>query len=107
VFNRLIGNIDDFRIYNRTLTATEINNLYTYYISKTANINIKRSSGNLSFSINDTPIYTTPFTMQNTWTRIIWSIQNTANTPFIIIGTSLIDRMKTNYVSTPILSGTT
>jgi hypothetical protein len=40
------------------------------------NILINKSTSNLSFKINNIPVYETPFNLNNNWTHIIWSIQN-------------------------------
>ena len=52
------------------------------------NILIKRDSANLSFQINNTSVYQTPYTLDNTWTHILWNIKNATNTPFVRLSTT-------------------
>jgi hypothetical protein len=69
--NTLIGNLDDFRIYNKVLTNNEINALYN--LQNTNNILIKRDNNQLSFLINNVSVYNTPF-IDNTWNYVLWNI---------------------------------
>ena len=71
--NTLIGNLDDFRIYNKVLTTNEINALYN--LQNTNNILIKRDNNQLSFLINNVSVYNTPF-IDNTWNYVLWNIAN-------------------------------
>jgi hypothetical protein len=71
------GNFDDFRIYNKILTQTEVNSLYNIGY----NMVIKRSNNNLSFELNNTSVYNTAFTnINDTWNHFIWNIANTTST---------------------------
>jgi hypothetical protein len=75
--NGLYINFDDFRLYNKILSNTDINALYTLVSNK--NIKINNNNNNLSFQINDTPIYETPFAFNNSWNHIIWNITNSSS----------------------------
>jgi hypothetical protein len=67
------GKIDDFRIYNKALTATEISQLYTYAETRYNSINMKKLPSGLSLQVNSTPVKTLAFA-NNTWTHILWNI---------------------------------
>jgi hypothetical protein len=49
------------------------------------NITIKRLNNDLTFNIDDTPVYTTPYNIDNNWTHIIWNVKNSINSPFVRI----------------------
>ena len=66
-----VGHIDDFRIYNRVLTALEVNSLYNIGY----NIVLKKNNNRLSFELNNTSIYNTIYT-DNTWNHFIWNLEN-------------------------------
>jgi hypothetical protein len=87
-----IGDMDDLRIYNRALIREEIIDLYnittTQQISTTKNILIKKVTTNLSFEIDNTPVYQIPYSIDNTWTHILWNIKNATNTPFVRLSTT-------------------
>ncbi len=63
------GNIDDFRIYNKILTASEVNTLYNIGYS----IVLKKTNNTLSFELNNTSVYNTAY-LDNTWNHFIWNI---------------------------------
>ena len=69
----LIGNLDDFRIYNKVLSTTEISQLYN--LQNLNNIIIKRNNNQLSFQVNSTSVYDTTF-IDNKWNHILWNINN-------------------------------
>jgi hypothetical protein len=52
------------------------------------NIVIKKVSNNLSFQINNTPMYSTPSFTNNTWTHILWNIANSSVNAFVRLSTS-------------------
>ena len=54
------------------------------------NILVKKVSTNLSFQINNTPIYTTPSFANNTWTHILWNIVNSSANGFVRLSTTEI-----------------
>ena len=69
------GNLDDLRIYNRPLTATEVQQLYTQNNDTPYSYIVKRLNNTVSFQMNNIPIYETPYT-NDTWTHFIWNINN-------------------------------
>jgi hypothetical protein len=76
------GNIDDFRIYNRVLTAYEAHILYSTNSNLGNNYVIRRTNDILSFNVNNIPVYTTPYT-NDTWRQFLWNIQNNNSKAFI------------------------
>jgi hypothetical protein len=52
------------------------------------NILIKKVSTNLSFQINNIPVYQTPSFANNTWTHILWNIANSSANGFVRLSTT-------------------
>jgi hypothetical protein len=73
-----VGNIDDFRIYNKVLSADEVNILYNIGY----NIVLKRLNNNLSFELNNTSVYNVPY-VDNVWNQFIWNIENVGSQGFV------------------------
>jgi hypothetical protein len=69
-----IGNIDDFRIYNKVLTDFEVNTLFTMG----DNIVLKKENNLISFQINNIPVYETSYT-DSGWNHIIWNLANNSS----------------------------
>jgi|694.fasta_scaffold00159_2 hypothetical protein len=76
--NGIVGNIDDFRIYNKVLSADEVNILYNIGY----NIVLKRLNNNLSFELNNTSVYNVPH-VDNAWNQFIWNIENVGSQGFV------------------------
>ena len=76
--NGIVGNIDDFRIYNKVLSADEVNILYNIGY----NIVLKRLNNNLSFELNNTSVYNVPY-VDNVWNQFIWNIENVGSQGFV------------------------
>jgi hypothetical protein len=76
-----IGNIDDFRIYNRILIVSEISTLYnvSQYVRGTDILTI-RNNNNLSFEINGVSLCQTTYNLNTAWTHIIWNISTNKST---------------------------
>jgi hypothetical protein len=70
-----VGNIDDFRIYNKVLTNFEVNTLFTMG----DNIVLKKENNRLSFQVNNVPVYETPY-VDNTWNHVVWNVANSSST---------------------------
>jgi hypothetical protein len=70
-----VGNIDDFRIYNKVLTNFEVNTLFTMG----DNILLKKENNRLSFQVNNVPVYETPY-VDNTWNHVVWNVANSSST---------------------------
>jgi hypothetical protein len=75
-----VGNIDDFRIYNKVLSADEVNILYNIGY----NIVLKRLNNNLSFELNNVSVYNVPY-VDNVWNQFVWNIENVGPQGFVKI----------------------
>ena len=99
-------NIDDLRIYNRVLSDTEISQLYTHTETKYNSVNVTKVNTDLSFQINNTPIYTTPSFANNIWTHILWNITSSSSSQsFVRISTNTIG-IENSYSEVALASGT-
>jgi hypothetical protein len=113
VYGEFPKDIDDLRIYDKELTQEEVDILYDYN-KNNYNIKVINNNSQLSFQINNTPIYETIFNLNNTWNHIIWNIKNSSSAlPFIRInnGTkqtfnqvSLLSTLYTNYLGSGLLT---
>lgn len=80
----LVGNIDNLRIYDRVLTASEISVLY-----HNNNIILKKNDNKISFQINYMPVHEQLIDKSeglyaNTWNSIVWNINNSStNTGYV------------------------
>ena len=81
-YNSFIGQLDDFRIYNRVLTNKEINIIYT----KSTNLEMQLlNSGKLTFIQDGWNAYqATANPLNNTWTHVLWIIKSSAYTNSVI-----------------------
>lgn len=100
--------LDDFRIYNRVLSADEISMLYnntnTLY-NPGYNISLKRRNQLLSFQINDIPVYETSNLLDNTWNHFTWNVVNsTSNLGYVQINNGVKNNYNQLVLSQPVLS---
>jgi hypothetical protein len=106
-----LGLMDDLRIYYRALTSTEINDLYNYTVTTVNYRNLKivknvvSNTPNLSFQINNTPVFQTPTYSDNTWTHILWNIANSSANGFVRLSTNTVGTENT-YTKVIPTSGT-
>ncbi|WP_396190641.1 LamG-like jellyroll fold domain-containing protein, partial [Flavobacterium sp.] len=69
--------LDDFRFYNRVLSATEISAIYNLRNTKImrSNFSLKKTNNLLSFQINNASVCDIPY-LDNKWNHILWNINN-------------------------------
>jgi hypothetical protein len=104
-YNSFIGQLDDFRIYNRVLTNREINIIYTK--STIANLEMQLlNSDKLTFIQDGWNAYqasTNP--LNNTWTHVLWIIKSSTYSNSVIrfnnnIGTQITYAFNAPYSGT-------
>ena len=74
----IIGNLDDFRIYNKRLSENEIKQLFACN-----SVKIMKYNDKLSFQVNDNVIMEKPY-IDNKWNYVLWNLKNSSNTQSFI-----------------------
>ena len=96
VVNRIFGG----NIYDNVLNFDELE--FYGYSQIEKSIKIFKNVNELSFQINNTPVYQTPYNLDNTWTHILWNIKSSTTSPSIRINNG----KQITYSSPDLLSGT-